>query len=126
MMAVLQNRRPDGSKGQRREDRTFWAAFDYFTTKYKLLIWVLAWFLFGAGFGFKLPIQAINQTNAKIDSTERRLQIEIDDIKIDHKNIKPNIDAVKDDLNILLRLGCADKYTTSNDKYVSGLDCPPK
>lgn len=108
--------------GQRKEDRSFWFKFDYYVTKYKAIVWVLG-LVAAAGFGLKLPIWTANETQAKIDSSAAKLQLEIDGIRDDHKAIRPQLDAVKDDLNILLRMGCADKYVSSRDKYISGLNC---
>lgn len=115
--------------GQRKEDKSFWFKFDYYVTKYKLIVWVFG-VAAAAGFGLKLPIWTANQTQAKIDSSAAKLQLEINDIKNDHRSLQPQIRAVrddmisiKDDLNIQLRLSCADKYTTQHDKYVSGLKC---
>lgn len=104
-MTVLQNRKPDGTKGDRKEDKAFWAYFDYFTTKYKLPLWLLVWFIVALGFSFKTPAQIVHE-----------LQTQIDELKIAKKTLEDKVD-------ILLRLSCFNEKTTEQQKRLSGLNC---
>jgi hypothetical protein len=116
-------------RGNRAEDKSFWVWFDYITTKYKLLIWVSISILASAGFGLRLPIQTANETkaliNAKIDTVNNNLQTKIKAIEQQHETIKPQLEAVKDDLSIILRVECGDKFVSAHDKLMSGLNCRP-
>lgn len=96
---------------QRAEDRSFFAAFDYYTTKYKLLIWLLGLALLAIGFDFKTPKAIFQDLQAQITANKRQ----VDSV------ITPRIDNTDKKIDVLISLQCFNRAVTTDQKTLSGL-----
>lgn len=77
------------------EDQSIWAWTSYLLTKYKIILWILAWFLIAAGFGFQTPAQTTN-----------KLQKEIDELAVSRDTLMVRQTEIRRTLNDLKFLAC--------------------
>lgn len=104
---------------QRAEDRSFFAAFDYYTTKYKLVLWLLGIGILAIGFDFKTPRAIFRDLQDQITVNKRQVDSQIVP-KIEAVNSR--VDGANAKIDILLRLRCVDNSVTSSQRVLSGLD----
>lgn len=97
---------------QRAEDRSFFAAFDYYTTRYKVIIWALVALALAMGFDYKTPKATFQELQGQI--TENKKQVD--------SVVLPKVSATQDQLSILLKLRCADTTVDRRTSILTGLD----
>lgn len=107
----------------RSEDHSFFAAFDYYTTKYKLVLWLLMLAGLAIGFDFKTPKAIFADLQNQVTANKRQVDSVIQP-KIDATNHR--IDQVNDKMDVLLRLQCVNRTVSQQQAQLSGLDmyCP--
>lgn len=97
---------------QRAEDRSFFAAFDYYTTKYKMFIWLAILAALAMGFDYKTPKATFQDLQSQITSNKRQ----VDSV------IVPRVDKVDMKIDVLLKLRCIDKTITTEQRLLVGLE----
>lgn len=111
-MATRARKEDDRFVMQRAEDHSFFAAFDYYTTKYKLLIWLFGLALLAVGFDFKTPKSIFADLQAQI--TKNKIQVD--------SVLTPHLNRVDEKIDVLLRLRCVDKTLSADQRLLSGLE----
>lgn len=96
----------------RTEDRSPWMLIDFYTRKYKVLIWLFWVIAISAGFGFRTPAQTTDKLQEQIDTLKK--QFELRGSAMNQMNLK---------LDQLIVLSCLDSRMSLRDKQLAGLPC---
>lgn len=112
----------------RATDRSRWWRLTENLQKYAAAYVVGATIFSALGFGLITPLRTSAQVTARIDSVyavaardRSHMQIQIDSLRLGKEQLELSITEVRAEMAVLIRMGCADRFTPRHDKQLAGL-----